>query len=524
MRAGVALAFVVLAAAPAIAAPASAPKVTAQAAIIVDAQTGDIIWERNPDLRLHPASTTKVMTAIVAAESAELDRRVPVSAYAASTAPSKLWLKPGQSMAVRDLLYAVLLKSANDAAVVVAEGVAGSVPAFSRKMNAKARAIGASRSNFSNPHGLTQEGHLSTAADLARIFIYAMQSPLLREVLTTKSIRVPVYSKGVKTIGVHSHNRLLSGYEHQTIGKTGYTRAAKRCFVGAARGDDGREVVIAMLGSNSLWPDAKALVEFGLDNMDKKGTSPQVQMARLQAAGAPVETEVEAPVEREHRVVAPKPEPAPKRRYSDLATAAAAAALRPRTKTAPPAPAAPTYAAAPAPAVVPVPAPAPAPRVAEPTPTRRAPEPVPAPRDPEPAPKPTIVRAPEAPARQKAPKVPEAIELAEVRERAPEPIDMGSAPDTAPVEKAPVRLTMRDETPTQAAESAGAGRWAVELGPFKSRNSAEDTRRGLADLGYGAQVDGRTIRLGSFSSRSRADRLADRLRLNGYRPSIVALR
>jgi len=517
MRAGLALALVVLAAATAFAAPASAPKVTAQAAIIVDAQTGDIIWERNPDLRLHPASTTKVMTAIVAAESAELDRRVPVSAYAAGTAPSKLWLKPGQSMAVRDLLYAVLLKSANDAAVVVAEGVAGSVPAFSRKMNAKARAIGATRSNFSNPHGLTQEGHLSTAADLARIFIYAMQSPLLRQVLTTKSIRVPVYSKGVKTIGVHSHNRLLSGYEHQTIGKTGYTRAAKRCFVGAAKGADGREVVIAMLGSNSLWPDAKALVEFGLDNMDKKPRSPQVQMARLQAAGAPVAAPAggEVPVVRERPAAPAKPAPTAKRRYSDLATAAAAAALRPRAPAAAPAPEpVRTYAAAPAPA----------PRPAEPAPVRRAPEPVLAPRAPEPAPKPSTVPAAKAPVRQQAPAVPQPIVLAEVEAPAPEPIDMGSAPDTAPVEKAPVRLTMRDETPTQAAESAGAGRWAVELGPFKSRNSAEDTRRGLADLGYGAQVDGRTLRLGSFSSRSRADRLADRLRLNGYRPSIVALR
>jgi len=108
--------------------------------------------------------------------------------------------------------------------------------------------------------------------------------------------------------------------------------------------------------------------------------------------------------------------------------------------------------------------------------------------------------------------------------RAPAPIPMGDAPEPSPAREAPVRLAMRDETPTQAAESAGARRWAVELGPFETQHRAESTRRGLADLGYGAQVSGRTIRLGSFSSRSRADRLADRLRLSGYRPTIVALR
>jgi cell division protein FtsN len=101
---------------------------------------------------------------------------------------------------------------------------------------------------------------------------------------------------------------------------------------------------------------------------------------------------------------------------------------------------------------------------------------------------------------------------------------MGDAPDPMPVDKPPVRMAMLNETPTQAAESAGAGRWAVELGPFDTKTRAENTRRGLADLGYGCAVSGKTIRLGSFSSRSRADRLADRLRLSGYRPTIVALR
>jgi D-alanyl-D-alanine carboxypeptidase len=501
MRAGLAFAFAVLSAAPA-AAAATSPKVTARAAIIVDAESGEVIWARNPDLRLHPASTTKVMTAIVAVESEELDRRVPVSAYAAGTAPSKLWLKPGQTMAVRDLLYAVLLKSANDAAVVVAEGVAGSVPAFSRQMNAKARAIGATRSSFSNPHGLTQEGHLSTAADLARIFRHAMDSPLLREVLTTRSIRVPVYSKGVRTVAVHSHNRLLTGYEHQVIGKTGYTRAAKRCFVGAARGDDGREVIVAMLGSNSLWPDARALVEYGLEHLDDQPQAPPLQMARLEAGRAPAELAGSAA--REERVD-DRPVPLPKRRYSDTPVVSAhdAAPPEPRLAAAP-------RAADPAPS-----------RYTDTATTRRYTEPVPAPAPPPVA----VARVEPAPAPETSKPAPIDLGDEPPPDRDADPVPMGDAPDPMPVEaRPPVRLAMLDETPTQAARSAGAGRWAVELGPFETPTRAESTRRGLADLGYGAQVSGRILRLGAFSSRSRADRLADRLRLSGYRPTIVALR
>ena len=113
------------------------PRLTAKAAIVVDAQSGEVIWSRKPSTALPPASTTKVLTAIVAVESGDLDRRLPVSSHAAQTPPSKIHLRTGQQMTVRDLLYAILLKSANDAAVVLAEGIGGSVAGFSRKMNAR---------------------------------------------------------------------------------------------------------------------------------------------------------------------------------------------------------------------------------------------------------------------------------------------------------------------------------------------------------------------------------------------------
>lgn len=264
-RASLALVLAVVVVAPmwTPAAFAAAPKLKARSALVIDAGTGEVLYERNPDQVLPPASTTKVLTAIVAIESGRLGDSVRVSEFAASTAPSKIGLRPGQRMVIQDLLYAVLLKSANDASVVVAEGVAGSQAAFANRMNARARSLGATRSNFENPHGLTAPGHVSTVRDLARIFRHGLTIPLFRSILATPSAELPVDATRPFTIAVRSHNRLLTGWSHQVIGKTGYTRPAKRCFVGAARSGD-REVIVALLGSTDLWGDARTLVEIGL--------------------------------------------------------------------------------------------------------------------------------------------------------------------------------------------------------------------------------------------------------------------
>jgi D-alanyl-D-alanine carboxypeptidase len=155
MWARIAVVSGVLAAALVGRASAAEPSVTARAAVIVDAVSGETIWEKNADLPLPPASTTKVMTAILALESGRLDDLVTVSPDASAVAPSKIGLRPGERMALGDLVYAVLLNSANDASTVVAEGLAGSEVAFARHMNAKAKEIGARNSNFVNPHGLT---------------------------------------------------------------------------------------------------------------------------------------------------------------------------------------------------------------------------------------------------------------------------------------------------------------------------------------------------------------------------------
>ena len=254
------------------------PQVTATGAIITDANTGAVIWEQDADLPLPPASTTKVLTAIVALQSGRLDQRLLVTGNASAVEPTKIGLRPGQEVDLHDLLYAVLLRSANDAAVVVAEGLGGSIEAFAERMNEKARSLGAMRSNFVNPHGLTEPGHYTTARDLATIFRYGLRVPLFRDILSTPTAEVAIDGPNGRMALVRSHNRLLNAPEFQVIGKTGFTRAARRCFVGAA-GYGSREVVIALLGSTDLWGDARRMLYYGLT----EGARPAVQIAAAAA-------------------------------------------------------------------------------------------------------------------------------------------------------------------------------------------------------------------------------------------------
>lgn len=361
-------ALIVLAATAVLArvAAADGPAVTARAAMVMDAATGNVLWERNAEEPLPPASTTKVMTAILALESGDLERSFPVSASAADTAPSSIGLRAGQRMQLRHLLYALMLHSANDAAEVIAEGLGGSTRSFGEEMTAKAHLFGATTAQFRNPHGLTMPGHVASARDLAVIFRRGLDMPQFRDLLGTSSMRVPVEAKRVRWVSLRSHNRLLSGYTYRVIGKTGYTRAAGRCYVGAAS-RDGREIIVAMLGSRDLWGDAKRLVAFGM------GESPE---------------------------------------------------------------------------------------------------------------EPAVVTASAAPAR---------------RERQAAEGD--------------------DET---GAESYGT-RYAVRLGPYRSQTAAVAARQRLARRGYTARVTGRSLHIGSFSSLSRAEHVATRLRKTGYAPTVVLL-
>lgn len=248
--------------------PPSPPKVTARAALVMDADTGAVLWERNGDLPLPPASTTKILTTVLALESGRLDDAFAVSANAQAQAPSKIDLRAGQRVRLMDLVYALMLKSANDAAVVVAEGLGGSVEGFSDEMNRRARELGATQSRFRNPHGLPNGEHVSTARDLAHILRHALDVPGFRGVASTTATEIPVVTTAStpRMISVRSHNRLLTNYPVPVVGKTGYTRAAGRCYAAAAS-LNGRETIIVLLGSSNLWGDARKLIAYGLTTL-----------------------------------------------------------------------------------------------------------------------------------------------------------------------------------------------------------------------------------------------------------------
>ena len=253
------------------------PYVTARAALLMDGSTGAVLWQRSSDEELPPASTTKVMTAILALESGVRHRVFAASQEACAVAPRKLNLRPGQRLSLEDLTYAILLNSANDASVVVAEGLAGSVPAFAEQMTTRARSLGALHTRFANPHGLTAEGHYSSVRDLATIFRHALAVPGFREIIGTKAVAIGI-ENSKQRIALRSHNRLLDSRRIPVVGKTGYTVPAKKCFVGAGT-YDGREIIVAVLGSNDLWGDTTRLLDFGFG--DSLPAAPLLEQARL---------------------------------------------------------------------------------------------------------------------------------------------------------------------------------------------------------------------------------------------------
>jgi D-alanyl-D-alanine carboxypeptidase (penicillin-binding protein 5/6) len=237
----------------------------------MDGATGEVLYQREPDLPLPPASTTKIVAAIVALEAGALKDVMEVSKDATRVPSSKIGLRPGQAMSVEDLLYGLLLSSANDASLVLAEGIAGSVARFAEMMTVKARKIGANNSQFVNPHGLTAPGHYSTARDLAFLFNYAIKLPEFRKIVQTRMSSVSLISTGkakkpiIRHLTLRSHNRLLWSFDGAIGGKTGYTNAAQRTFVGGAS-RNGTTLIVSILGSRSLWGDTKKLLEYGFKN------------------------------------------------------------------------------------------------------------------------------------------------------------------------------------------------------------------------------------------------------------------
>jgi serine-type D-Ala-D-Ala carboxypeptidase (penicillin-binding protein 5/6) len=236
------------------------PNPSAVAAIIMDAETGEILYEKNAQLPLPMASTTKVMTALLGVERLRPHEVVHVSTYAASMAPSKIYLKPGDVIRADDLLQAILLKSANDASVVLAEKISGSEDAFARLMTRRARELGAQNTRFENASGLPADDHYSTAYDLAVILRYAMQRLDFAEIMQMKTASIESVTGRAWT--VRNHNRLLWTFPGALGGKTGWTRASRHCYVGMVE-QGGRALIVSLLASSRLWNDVNELLMFG---------------------------------------------------------------------------------------------------------------------------------------------------------------------------------------------------------------------------------------------------------------------
>lgn len=244
------------------------PKTTAKSAILVDALTGRVLWEKACHKRLPPASTTKMMTAIIAMDRGKLDQPVIASEYATKTQFTSIHLMPGEQIKLRDILYAMLMRSANDSAVAVAENIAGSEHAFVDLMNEKARSLGAHDTHFVNPHGLNAQGHYSTTFDLAIIARSALQYPLINEVVRTKSFRL-ARSKNFKDVSVSNHNKFLWQYSGADGIKTGYTREAGGCLAASVT-RNGWRLIAVVLGSKKASKDAAAIFDYGYKNFQQK--------------------------------------------------------------------------------------------------------------------------------------------------------------------------------------------------------------------------------------------------------------
>lgn len=243
------------------------PDLVAVAAFLMDPDTGDILYEKNADQPLPMASTTKIMTAIVAMENASLNEQVTISNSASGVGESSVWLEEGEVLSVEQLLYALLVQSANDAAAALAEFVGGSEAGFLEMMNQKAVDLGAENTHFANPHGLDQEGHYSSARDLAIIAEYAMREPLFREIVKSDGYQIPWPGHPWNRV-LENHNRLLEMYPYATGIKTGYTFGAGRCLVASAL-KEGRELISVILNSDDYWNETIQLMEYGFGSFSR---------------------------------------------------------------------------------------------------------------------------------------------------------------------------------------------------------------------------------------------------------------
>ncbi len=236
--------------------------IAAKGAMVIDALTGDALFEKNPDQVFYPASTTKILTALVVIEGGDLDHEVTVDVADTKVEPSSLGIRTGEKFTRRQMLFGMMLKSANDVACALARDNAGSIEAFADKMNRRARELGAVSSHFANPNGLHNIDHFTTPHDLSLIARAAMEQPFFRKLVSTEDY-LWITTHGV--FALKNHNKLLWRYPGCTGLKTGYTIPAQQVLVSSAL-RDGREVISVVMHTNhpGIWDDSTLLLTYGL--------------------------------------------------------------------------------------------------------------------------------------------------------------------------------------------------------------------------------------------------------------------
>ena len=250
-----------------IAANDALPQVTATAAIVMEVSTGRVIYQRNAWLKMFPASTTKIMTLVLALEHGGLNEIVTVSQNAFGVEGSSLYLEQNDKMPLGELLEGMILLSGNDAATAVAEHCAGSVQNFANQMNRRAKELGAKNSNFTNPHGLPDENHYTTAYDLATITAYGFKLPKFAEIVSLQEKNYQWLHGDDKKLT--SENRMLQLYRGANGVKTGYTQVAGRCLVSSAKRGE-VQLVAVVLDSLLMWHDSVALLDYGFANFNPR--------------------------------------------------------------------------------------------------------------------------------------------------------------------------------------------------------------------------------------------------------------
>ncbi|SEG00511.1 D-alanyl-D-alanine carboxypeptidase [Caloramator fervidus] len=254
---------------------ASNINVNAEGAILVDLNSGEILYEKNKDLKLAPASTTKIMTALLTIENTNLNDKVIIGKKPPFADGSKIYLLEGEELTVEQLLNALLLESANDAAQALAEYISGSEEQFSKLMNKRAQELGCKNTNFLNASGLYDDNHYTSAYDLYLITKKAFEYPIFREIISKKNYIIPPTNKQPQKRYLYNHNKLLNGnkkynYKWANGVKTGYTIKAKHTFVGSATKDDRTLIVVILKSDSNYYNDVIKLFEYGFNEFETK--------------------------------------------------------------------------------------------------------------------------------------------------------------------------------------------------------------------------------------------------------------